>query len=97
MIACVFAALFALLSVIMFVVLYYQDLKMNVLTEEDRNDFLWNSKDEAYLEYSFYFVVVAAVLYALNVLVILTSGTECHPITYGRNMNEKALDGVMMY
>ena len=84
------------MSIVLYVVLYYQYLRKNVLTEEDRLD-LWTSEDRASLHYYFYFVVVSTVLYASNLLVVACGGVQCTTVKYGRNMNEKAMDGVMMY
>ena len=68
-----------------------------MLTAEDREEYLWTSKDRASLHYSFYFVVVSTVLFAVNLLVVGLGGVQCTPVKYGSNMNEKAMDGVMMY
>lgn len=78
----------------MYTILYYTDLKDNVLNVED---ILWTSKDRADLDYSFYFVVVSTVLYASNILVVALSGVQCHAVRFGRNLNEKSMDNVIMY
>lgn len=91
------AVIFSLLAMILYVVLYFQDFKVNVLTEEDRSVYRWTTLDRAYLHYSFYFVLVATVLYALNILLIAVSGVEFQPIRYKENISPKSLEGVMMF
>ncbi len=83
-------------SLVVYTVLYYQDIKGNVLTLEDQED-QWTSKDSAFLHYSFYFVLVSVLLYATNILVIVCSGFQCSPLRYKDNITPKSLDGVMMY
>ena len=87
---------FSLLSITTFLVLFFQDYTYNVLTPQDRND-LWYSSDSTSLHYSFYFVLIGAIMYLLNIFVVGLSGTECHRIRYGANINEKSMEGVMMY
>ncbi|ELT94496.1 hypothetical protein CAPTEDRAFT_225913 [Capitella teleta] len=60
--------------------------------------YLWNALAGGYsITNPHGFVVVAAILYAVNLLVVAFGGIHCAPIKYGRNINEKAMDGVMMY
>jgi hypothetical protein len=91
-----FVGVFTLTAVILYVVLYYLDLRQNVLSEEDISE-LWTSENRTDLSFSFYFVVVAAILYAVNLLIIAFGGIQCTVVKYGRNINDKAMDGVMMY
>ena len=80
----------------MYLLLFFQDYSHNVLTPDDR-DQRWVSKGYTQLYYSFYLLVIGAVMYLLNILVVGLSGTECHRIRYGANINEKSMEGVMMY
>ena len=84
------------ITFILFLVLYFVDLKENVLSPKDSKDFNWTSVDRAQLDFSFYMVVVASALFMVNIILVLLSGVNCRP-RYRANLNEKALDGVMMY
>ena len=88
---------FSLLCIAVYVSLFLLDYQTNVLSPEDREIYLWYSEGLSQLNFSFYFVVVAAVLYLVNILVVALSGTQCHWIHYGNNINEKSMEGVMMY
>lgn len=57
----------------------------------------WTSDGRADLYYSFYLVVLATVLFGVNIILVFCSGVDCKPVRYRTNINEKALDGVMMY
>ncbi len=93
----IFSVLFSLASFVLYLVLYFMDFKANVLKPDDITQFNWTSKDRADLNFSFYFVVVATGLFAANIAVILLLGVQCKSMKYCANMNEKTLDGVMMY
>ena len=82
---------------ILYLVLYFLDFKDNVLTPQDTKNNNWTSEGRADLNFSFYFVVVATGLFAGNIAVIILTGIECKTKKYRANVNEKTLDGVMMY
>ncbi len=81
----------------LYLVLFVLDLRKNVLSPEDRETYHWTSDGRADLDYSFYLVVIATVLYGVNILLVFCSGVQCKPVRYRATVNEKALDGVMMY
>ena len=57
----------------------------------------WTSDGRADLHFSFYLVVLSTVLFGVNIILVFCAGVDCKPIKYRTNVNEKALDGVMMY
>ena len=82
---------------IMYLVLFVLDLRKNVLSLEDRETYQWTSDGRADLHYSFYLVVLATVLFGVNIILVFCSGVECKPVKYRTSVNEKALEGVMMF
>lgn len=97
-----FTGFVSVLCLTMYVVLFYADLKRNLITpvdqQPDSNGFgIWTSTDRTNLNYSFYFVMIAAILFFVNIILLILSGTEFHFTRYKSNMNTKSLEGVMMY
>ena len=85
------------MSIIFYSVLFAVDLQDNVLEPCDI-DTRWSSKDNARLDYSFYLLVVATLLYVANIVVMVMSGIECkRKVTFTATMSTRALDGTMMY
>ena len=92
-----FSVLFSMAAFVLYLVLFVVDLRHNVLSPEDRETYHWTSDGRADLHYSFYLVVMATVLFGVNIILVFCSGVECKPVKYRTSGNEKALDGVMMY
>ncbi|XP_064603651.1 clarin-3-like isoform X2 [Liolophura sinensis] len=88
------AAFFTLLCVILYTVLYYQDLKVNILLEVDLEN-QWVSKGTT-PGYSFWLVVGATLAFAINILLVFLGGVNLRLPSYSSTA-EKNLDGVMMY
>ena len=91
------SASFCVLAIIFYSILFATDLQDNVL-EPCEIDSRWSSQDTAHLDYSFYMLVVATVLYLSNIVVMLLSGVECkRKASFTATMSTRALDGTMMY
>ena len=94
-----FAAALSLICIIMYVILFVEDLNKNIMDPQDVPPYnTWTSKDKAHLDFSFYFVVVATVLFLVNIVVMALSGVECRrKKSFVTTMTTKALDGTMIY
>lgn len=90
------AAVFNLICIIMWVLLYYTKFKDNVMSSQELQ-YGWTSKDHSSFGYSFWIVVGAMLLYILNLVIIFISSIEPE---YQRRtnavVNEKPADGVIM-
>ncbi|KAI2801902.1 hypothetical protein BLOT_009723, partial [Blomia tropicalis] len=87
------ANFFSACAGIIWFVQYYQSLNKNVLTDEEQHDG-WSSNGRAQFGYSYYFVLVSAILYLLNILLIYI-GTRS-PRRNNRSMNDKHPEGLIM-
>ncbi|XP_074642006.1 clarin-1-like [Tubulanus polymorphus] len=90
------AGICSLISVILFVVMNEKYIKVNVLTQAEKDNY-WVSTDRTYLSYSFWFMVCSIPCFFLNLGFVYASGTRLRPIKYNSSMNKAPMDGVMMY
>ncbi|KAI8789987.1 clarin-3 [Biomphalaria glabrata] len=88
------AMLFSLAAIGCYLALYLTQLKMNILTLQDQLTF--TSKDQTFLDMSFYFVVGAAGAFFLNIFILCLSGQKCSCDYY--HSSEKEVDsGMILY
>lgn len=71
----VFSGLFGILAVAVYLVLYFQEFKNNVLVEYDLGNQL-TSVDRAYLDWSFYLVVASLLAFLVNPILLKCSGSS---------------------
>ncbi|XP_014675119.1 PREDICTED: clarin-3-like [Priapulus caudatus] len=90
------ACLVSLLSVIMFIALFYKDINKSALTIADRQN-LWTSKDLTHVGVSFWMIVAATIGFAVNVCLVAVSGIQVKPMSQTTAVNEKSMDTVIMY
>jgi len=72
-------ALFSsLAAVVTWVVQYYLRLTHNVMVREARDQGLWSSEGMAQFGFSFYLVVIAAVIFLVNIIIIIHATRDPH-------------------
>lgn len=94
----ILTALCSLLCMVMYIILFALDLSKNVMSPDDLQNF-WSSDDMANLDYSFYFIMIATVMFLVNLLILVLLRADCKLLSsrYSTSMGEKGMDGVMMY
>ncbi|KAH6948842.1 hypothetical protein HPB50_026578 [Hyalomma asiaticum] len=87
--------LFCLVAIISWVVQFYLKLSHNVMTQDEQND-KWTSEGRASLGYSFYFLVVALVLFSLNVCILVVASLQPWGWKKPKHITPKNPEGVIM-
>lgn len=89
------AGLFCLVAIVAWVVQFYLKLSHNVLTPDEQKD-KWTSEGRASLGYSFYFLLVALVLFALNLAILLLASLQPWGWKKPKHITPKNPEGVIM-
>ncbi|XP_076372091.1 clarin-2-like [Tachypleus tridentatus] len=88
-------AVASLAAVLSWVVQYYVKLQKNVMTEEEIGD-KWTSEGQARLGSSFWFVIVALVLYVLNIFIIKLAQNHVWEHRQPKSTTDKNPEGAIM-
>ncbi|CAG2178107.1 unnamed protein product [Oppiella nova] len=88
------AALFCLCGGISWLLQYKNSLRRNVLTPDEQNDG-WNSEGRAWLGFSYFFVIIALVLYVLNIVLVYLANRPVKS-REPRTTTDKNPEGVIM-
>ncbi|XP_062597638.1 clarin-1-like [Saccostrea cucullata] len=87
------ALLFSLLAVVVYLVLYFQHYKKSVLPREDQHQGFVSHAD---LDFSFYMLMVAVILFFLNLILLCLSGLK-FSCGFTREAEKVMDNGIILY
>ena len=87
-------ALFCTFGGISWLLQYRNSLRKNVLTEDEQSDG-WTSEGRAWLGFSYFFVIIALLLFVLNILLVYLAVRPCKS-REPRTATDKNPEGVIM-